>query len=171
MSVDDPGRGRVELRRPPVPAGPLGGGEPGAGTTEEAPFPELERGGIEAEAPAGPPRPAEGRGPLLVLAYLWLFALLPLAFEKEDAEVRWHARHGLVLAVAELLGFLAWGAAFLVVGVALPGAVPHMLLLGPWAGILVLWAHVLLAREALRGRRLRVPGLSRWADGPERGRA
>ena len=37
------------------------------------------------------------RGVMIVLAYLWLLALIPLLLEKQDAEVQWHAKHGLVL--------------------------------------------------------------------------
>ena len=43
------------------------------------------------------------RGVMIVLAYLWPLALVPLLVEKQDAEVQWHAKHGLVLMVAELV--------------------------------------------------------------------
>lgn len=138
--------------------------------TEEPPFPELEPAADDAVRPEVP-RPAEGRGPLLVLAYLWFFCLVPLVVEKDDPEVRWHARHGFVLAVAELVAFFVYGFAFLLVGFAAPRAIPHLLLVSPWAGLLVMWAHVVFAWEALHGRRLRVPGVSHWADRPEEARA
>ena len=47
--------------------------------------------------------PSPNRGVMIVLAYLWPLALVPLLLEKHDAEVQWHAKHGLVLMVAELL--------------------------------------------------------------------
>ena len=40
------------------------------------------------------------RGVMIVLAYLWLLALVPLLFEKTDRQVQWHARHGIVLMIA-----------------------------------------------------------------------
>src|SRR5262245_36673310 len=49
--------------------------------------------------------PSPNRAVMIVLAYLWLLALVPLLVEKDDAEVQWHARHGLVLLVAELIAF------------------------------------------------------------------
>jgi hypothetical protein len=139
--------------------------------TEEPPFPEVEEtaGGLADRV--APSRSAEGRGPLIVLAYLWLFCLVPLFVEKEDPEVGWHARHGLVLTIAELVALLVYGFGFLMVGVVAPSTIPHLLLIGPWAGLLVFWAHVVLAWEALHGRRLRVPGVSHWADRPVAARA
>ena len=35
---------------------------------------------------------------MIVLAYFGLLALIPLLMEKEDAEVQWHAKHGLASA-------------------------------------------------------------------------
>ena len=46
------------------------------------------------------------RGVMIVLAYLWLLALIPLLVEKQDPEVQWHAKHGLVLMIAELVAAL-----------------------------------------------------------------
>ena len=45
---------------------------------------------------------------MIVLAYLWPLALVPLLLEKQDPEVQWHAKHGLVLMIAELLVFFAY---------------------------------------------------------------
>ena len=43
------------------------------------------------------------RGVMIVLAYLWLLALVPLLFEKTDREVQWHAKHGIVLMIAAVM--------------------------------------------------------------------
>ena len=40
---------------------------------------------------------------MIVLSYLWLLALVPLLVEKDDKEVQWHAKHGIVLMVAEIV--------------------------------------------------------------------
>src|SRR5262249_27925078 len=37
------------------------------------------------------------RGMMIVLAYLWPLALVPLLLDKADPEAQWHAKHGLVL--------------------------------------------------------------------------
>src|SRR6478672_1296086 len=47
--------------------------------------------------------PSPNRGVMIVLEYLWALTLVPLLLEKHDAEVQWHARHGLVLMAAEIL--------------------------------------------------------------------
>ena len=44
---------------------------------------------------------------MIVLSYLWLLALVPLLVEKEDKEVQWHAKHGIVLMVAEIVLWIA----------------------------------------------------------------
>ena len=43
---------------------------------------------------------------MIVLSYLGLLALIPLLVEKNDKEVQWHAKHGLVLLVAEIVLFI-----------------------------------------------------------------
>src|SRR4029077_4296823 len=47
--------------------------------------------------------PSPNHGVMIVLAYLWPLALVPLLLQKRDPDLQWHARHGLVLMVAELL--------------------------------------------------------------------
>src|SRR3982751_1289325 len=48
------------------------------------------------------------RGVMIVLAYLWALAIVPLLVEKHDPEVQWHAKHGLVLMAAELTLIVAY---------------------------------------------------------------
>ena len=47
--------------------------------------------------------PSPNRAAMIVLAYLWPLALIPLLVEKDDTEVQWHAKHGIVLMLAEIL--------------------------------------------------------------------
>lgn len=118
-------------------------------------------------APAGygaPPPPPPGGGPIsdnrqlyVVLAYLGLLALVPYLLEKDDREVQWHAKHGLVLCGIEIvLG--------LVVGVL--GTVTGCLgcLIGPLVGLPLLILHVMLIVKALNGERMLIPGISQYAD-------
>ena len=94
---------------------------------------------------------------MIVLSYLWLLALIPLLVEKEDKEVNWHAKHGLVLAVGEfglwivltvLNTFIAFLGCFI-----MPLA---------WLGLLIL--HILCIVKGTKGERLIIPGVSQYAD-------
>ena len=42
--------------------------------------------------PAPPGAATDNRGLMIVLSYLWILALVPLLTEKQDQEVRWHAK-------------------------------------------------------------------------------
>jgi hypothetical protein len=103
------------------------------------------------------------RGVMIVLAYLWPFALIPLIVEKDDPEVQWHARNGLALAIAELLLLFAYLLVMSFVSVAALGLgfVLGFLLVLVWIGILGL--HLVAILKGIGGRRLVVPGLSRIA--------
>jgi uncharacterized membrane protein len=103
---------------------------------------------------------ASGRkAALLLLCYLPLLGLIALALEKQDRDVRWHARNGLLLfgAVA------AAGIAATLIGLVFPS-------LGCLYGIVMLFVLVayclvtiLGVVKAIQGERLIVPGLSRYA--------
>ena len=94
---------------------------------------------------------------MLVLAYLWLLALVPLLLEEQDQEVRWHARHGLVLFGAEFVAFMALAILSGIVGW-------FAFLLFPLAQLGVLALHVACIAKALQGGRLAVPGVSEYSD-------
>ena len=51
--------------------------------------------------------PSNNRNVMIVLSYLWLLALVPLLTEKDDKEVQWHAKHGIVLMLAEIVFWIA----------------------------------------------------------------
>jgi hypothetical protein len=104
------------------------------------------------------------RGVMVVLAYLWLLALVPLLVEKNDSEVQWHARHGIVLMLAELLLLIVYAAVTSIVSLATLGlgcALTIVLVFG-WIGILAL--HVLAIVKGVNGTRLIIPGLSHYAQ-------
>src|SRR5689334_9501354 len=59
------------------------------------------------DAPPPPaPIPDTNRTILLALSYLPVLSLVPLLIEKNDKEVLWHARNGLVLFAAWVLFFM-----------------------------------------------------------------
>lgn len=109
--------------------------------------------------------PAPSRATMLVLAYLWPLAVVPLLVSKDDAEVHWHAVHGLVLMAAELLAVLVLSVlaslmTTMAFGVGLALSVLLYILL--WTTILIV--HVLAIIKALGGLRLEVPGVTRYAS-------
>lgn len=107
---------------------------------------------------------APDRATMLVLAYLWPLALIPLLFSREDADVQWHARHGLVLMAAELAIFLVLSVATTLVTIVTLGlgCVMSVVFLFLWAGILLV--HVGAIVRALKGSRLIIPGVSEYAS-------
>jgi uncharacterized membrane protein len=93
---------------------------------------------------------------MLVLCYLGLLAVLPLALEKNDREVQWHAKNGLLFFGAELL-----------LGMTLTvfGAFLHVFLVFfPLLGVGILVLHVLAILKALNGGRLVIPGVSEFVN-------
>jgi uncharacterized membrane protein len=104
---------------------------------------------------------------MIVLSYLWLLALVPLLVEKNDREVQWHAKHGIVLMVAEVV---LWIVMFIVQMII--GHIPFLgcliailsLLIGfvLWIGVIVL--HVLCIVKGVNGQRFLVPYVSQYAD-------
>jgi len=93
---------------------------------------------------------------MLVLSYLGILALIPLLTEKNDREVQWHARHGLVLLVGYMVLTVALFMVSLVVGFL------GMLQVPLWIGYVVV--IVLGITNALNGKRLVLPGISEFAD-------
>lgn len=115
--------------------------------------------------PAGVP--SSNRTIMIVLSYLWLLALVPLLVEKGDREVQWHAKHGIVLMVAEIVLWVAWTIVSMIVaqipvfgclGAAVGGLVGFLI----WLGIIVL--HVFAMVKGVNGQRLIVPGVTQYAD-------
>jgi uncharacterized membrane protein len=108
--------------------------------------------------------PSPNRGVMIVLAYLWLLALVPLLTEKTDPEVQWHAKHGIVLMIAELVLLFAYILVTSIVSLAtLPlGCVLSLFLVFGWVGVLAL--HVVAIVKGINGGRLIVPGLSEYTS-------
>ena len=104
------------------------------------------------------------RGLMIVLAYLWPLALIPLIIEKRDADVQWHAKHGLVLMAAELVLMFVFIAIISIVTLRTMGfgCVLSVLFVFGFVGVLAL--HVVAILKAIGGTRLVVPGLSHYAD-------
>jgi uncharacterized membrane protein len=110
-----------------------------------------------AEMPAG--KVSQNRTVMIVLSYLWLLALIPLLVEKEDAEVQWHAKNGLVLTVAEV-GL--WILFMILLAVPFLGCIVAIVQLVLWLGIIVL--HIFAIVKGVQGGRLVIPVLSDYTS-------
>ena len=101
---------------------------------------------------------------MIVLAYLWLLAVIPLLVEKHDDDLQWHAKHGIVLMVAELIVLFVYVTVTSVISVATLGlgCVLGLLLVFVWVGILAI--HVVAIIKGINGDRLIIPGLSDYAN-------
>lgn len=108
-----------------------------------------------------PPRDST-RTALLVLSYVPLLGLVPLLRRDSDAEVRWHARNGLLL----FGSVIAIGVAATVLGIAVPALSCLYGIVMFFVAVLYTVIAILAVVKALQGERLIVPGISRYAGRP-----
>ena len=109
--------------------------------------------------PTAPGTTSSNRGVMIVLSYLWILALVPLLTEKEDKEVQWHAKHGVVLMAAEI--------AFWILYTIVVNIIPLGCLLGalsPLVALVFLVVHIVAMVKGLNGQRLIIPGISEYAN-------
>jgi len=133
---------------PPPPAAPPPPAEP----PPEAPTPTA--GGVVSE----------NRKLFIVLSYLGLLALIPLLVEKDDSEVQWHAKHGLVLTGAEFAVFVGLSIVGMVISAMSAGLGCILGLAWPIVMLAILVLHVMCIMKGLKGERLLIPGVSEFAD-------
>ena len=108
-------------------------------------------------APAG--TASSNRSVMIVLAYLWILSLVPLLVEKNDQDVQWHAKNGIVFMVAEI----AFWIVFNIVVYMMPfGCVVG--LIGPLVALAFLAVHIVAIIKGLNGQRLVIPTLSEYAS-------
>lgn len=96
---------------------------------------------------------------MLLLSYLAFLGFIPLLFSRDDPEVRWHARNGLLL-------FGAVAAIVLVAtlfGTVLPALGCLYATLMFFVLALYAFIAILAIVKALDGQRLLVPGISKYA--------
>jgi uncharacterized membrane protein len=112
-----------------------------------------------AEAEASP-----NRGVMIVLAYLWPLALVPLLLEKHDPEVQWHARHGIVLMIAELMLVFIYVVVTSVISLRTLGLGCALMIFLVFAAVGIWALHVVAILKGVNGTRLIIPGLSDYAN-------
>ena len=110
------------------------------------------------------PEPSPNRGVMIVLAYLWPLALVPLLLDKSDSEVQWHAKHGIVLMVAELVLLFAYIMMTSLVSLATFGLGCALSLLLVFGWIAVLGIHIVAIVKGINGSRLILPVVSEYAS-------
>jgi uncharacterized membrane protein len=114
--------------------------------------------------PTAPAAPQSNRAVMIVLSYLWILALVPLLMEKEDMEVRWHAKHGVVLMVAEFAFWIVFVIFTNLLAMATLGLGCLVSALGPLIGLAFLVLHAVAIVKGLNGQRLIIPVVSEFAD-------
>lgn len=119
--------------------------------------------------PAGGPV-SQDRQLMLALSYLGILALIPYLTKKDDPdqEVRWHAKNGMGLLIAEAVvligltilswGFSAMGSTAGCVGGTVFGALQCII----WVGLLGLSIYCIV--KALGGQRVRIPVVTDFAE-------
>ncbi len=93
---------------------------------------------------------------MVVLAYLGPFALIPFLMEKDDRDIQWHSKHGLVLFGADVV---------ISIIISIIGSVTCIgcfVMVPAW--ILVAVVHIMCMVKGINGERFLIPGLSDLAD-------
>jgi len=114
----------------------------------------------ETSSPPESPPPAADEGGtvssnrnlMIVLSYLWILFLIPLLVDKDDKEVQWHAKHGLVLTVAEFILEMA----LTVTGIGC--------FLSPFVFLGFLVIRIMAIVKGLDGQRFNVPVLTDFVE-------
>ena len=113
---------------------------------------------------AAPGPVSDNRAVWIVLSYLGLLALIPLLVERDDREVQWHAKHGLVLLVAEVAVIVALQIVVMLL-TAISGGIGCLAgMLLPVLLLAILVLHVVCIVKGLNGQRFTISGLSDFAD-------
>jgi uncharacterized membrane protein len=107
---------------------------------------------------------SSNRGVMIVLSYLWILALVPLLTEKEDQEVQWHAKHGIVLMVAEIAFWIVYTVLINVIVAATLGLGCVFALISPLIGLAFLAIHIMAIVKGVNGQRFMLPYVSDFAN-------
>jgi uncharacterized membrane protein len=119
-----------------------------------------------SDGTASPQLPSD-KTAMLILSYLGLLALIPLLVEKEDRNVQWHAKHGLVLfAAAVVLSLVLYFISAIVTMVPGLGCLVSLISFFASMGLMVGYLIVIIVAimKALKGERFLVPGISEYAS-------
>lgn len=112
--------------------------------------------------PAGTPGPtvSPNRSMMIVLSYLWILFIVPLIAEKDDPEVQWHAKHGLVITVAELVVTVALFMLQIVLNNVVGWGGCGCFSLNSLGNLAFLVIRILAIVKGVNGERFIIPGIS-----------
>lgn len=129
--------------------------------------------GVPPPPPYNPPPPpptgatptvSPNRSLMIVLSYLWILFLIPLITEKDDPEVQWHAKHGLVILIAEIVAQVVIWVMSIVLSNIASGLGCGVSLLGSLIWILFLVIRIMAIVKGVNGQRLIIPGISDYVS-------
>jgi uncharacterized membrane protein len=125
---------------------------------------DVNQGNYPEQPTPPPPPPKKDNTVMLVLSYIWILFLVPLLTEKDDPNVQWHAKHGLVITIAEFaLQFGFWIVSFILSQIVsafgcLGCFVPTLI----WVAFLII--RILCIVKATKGERFIIPGVSQYVE-------
>lgn len=96
---------------------------------------------------------------MVLCAYLWLLAVLPLWAER-DPPLRWHANNGIRLMVVQVVLWMAYNGLTHLAMIVITPLGFGLGLLSPLVGVSMLGVSVVAAIKGIRGRRLAIPFVS-----------
>lgn len=134
---------------------------PQDGATPSDPNPEPATPQPEAPPPSAQPSGSGESGNrtiMIVLSYLWILFLVPLLVDKDDAEVQWHAKHGMVLTIAEILLQVLFNA------VAATGVGCIFAIFIPFVFVGFAVVRLICIVKGINGERFLVPGISQYVE-------
>jgi uncharacterized membrane protein len=144
---------------PPPSGGSYNPPPPPPGSSYTPPPPPPGGGSYNPPPPSG--SSGSDRGLMIFLSYFGIFALIPLLTKKEDREIQWHAKNGLVLIIA---WFVCW-LAFTIMSFILPAGIRFIFsFVGCLLGLGFLIVDILAMVKAFGGGRMRLPVISDFAD-------
>jgi uncharacterized membrane protein len=101
---------------------------------------------------------------MIVLSYIGLLALIPLLTEKEDKEVQWHAKHGLVLFVAWIVLMVAAQVVIIMLNTISNSLGCVVSMATPFLGLAYFVVVIMCILKGTSGQRFLIPGVSQFAD-------
>ena len=117
-----------------------------------------------ADATPGSGAPSSNRNVMILLSYLWLLALVPLLTEKDDKEVQWHAKHGLVIFVAWIVLMVAVQIVLVILNQISSSLGCILGMATPAFSLAYLVVCILCILKGVKGERFLIPGVSQYAS-------
>jgi uncharacterized membrane protein len=122
--------------------------------------------------PPPPPSGPSGAGPtvspnrslMIVLSYLYILVVVPLITEKNDPEVQWHAKHGLVILIAEIIVHAVLWVGTMVLSSIWSGFGCGLGLLGGFVWLAFLILRIVAIMKGVNGERLVIPGVTEYVN-------